>query len=345
MSKETILITGSEGSLMQAVLPKLTNKYNVVGVDMKLGSMKNNDDKMKYLSGIGDGYLFKKGDLANEDFVAEIIAETRPRYIIQAAARIYGVGGFNANCADILGDDITLHRNVLKYAKEFGTERVVYISSSMVYEGLGDNDGWPVREEQVVNDGKHFVPKTDYGLSKLVGERLSRAYFMQYGLNFTIWRPFNIITPFEYASKEEVGISHVFADFIRMIVENEMNPMPILGDGNQIRCFTWIDDVAQAIADHSFLDTTENSMYNLGRREPVTMRELATKIHNRYQRKMGLKKTTLDFLPGTGYDNDVLVRVPNVDLAEHLLGWRASVSVDEAINRCVDHYIMKTIKW
>ena len=59
----------------------------------------------------------------------------------------------------------------------------------------------------------------------------------------------------------------------------ELNPLPIIGNGQQIRCFTWIDDVAQAIADHSFSSKTCRETFNLGNPEPITMIQLAQMIH------------------------------------------------------------------
>ena len=115
----------------------------------------------------------------------------------------------------------------------------------MVFERVTEH---PSSEEQVFEAP---IPATDYGLSKLTGERLSMAFSQQYGMKYVVWRPFNIITPHERAESEQ-GISHVFADFIKLIVDEQRNPVPVLGDGEQVRCFTWIDDVAQAIAKFSF---------------------------------------------------------------------------------------------
>ena len=137
-----------------------------------------------------------------------------------------------------------LFRSVLRAAADLGVPKVVYISSSMVYE----NCAGTVKED-VVNDVT--APYTEYGLSKFVGERLSVAFSKQYGIDYTIWRPFNVITPYE-KSEGEQGISHVFADFVKEILVHRNCHIPILGDGDQVRCFTWIDEVAQAIADYSF---------------------------------------------------------------------------------------------
>jgi nucleoside-diphosphate-sugar epimerase len=187
--------------------------------------------------------------------------------------------------------------------------------------------------ESEVDDQR--VPFTDYGLSKLVGERLSRAFQKQYGLAYTVWRPFNIITPFEKAEREP-GFSHVFADFIDRLILRRENPLQVIGDGEQIRCFTWIDDVAGAIAHHSFDDATRNETFNIGNPEPITMKELAQRIFRAGQRR-GLVPagSTLAFNHRPTFVDDVRVRVPSIEKAQRVLGWNPTVKTDESVDRCV----------
>jgi UDP-glucose 4-epimerase len=317
-----ILATGSEGSLMQAVIPLLLAQgHRVVGVDnfFRYGSV----DRQR-------PYQFIVGDLADGSFVRTVMTEDI-EVVLQAAARIFGVSGFHAYPADILGQDVALHRNLLWAAKDMKRlNRVVYISSSMVYERC---EIVPSREEDV-EDMK--IPLTDYGLSKLVGERLSRAFERQYGINFTIWRPFNIITPSEKAEGEQ-GFSHVFADFIDRLIVKKENPLRIIGDGEQIRCFTWIGDIAAAITEFSFDGRTLNQTFNLGNPEPIKIRELAGLIFAAGQdRGIIPRGQRLRFEHMPAFTDDVRIRIPAVDKAERILGWRPQVKTQESINRCID---------
>jgi nucleoside-diphosphate-sugar epimerase len=319
-----ILVTGSEGSLMQAVIPKLIAQgHEVIGVDnlMRYGDRPGH---------VKVDYDFIKQDLTDREEVERIFKAVRPDYVIQAAARIYGVGGFNKYCADILGEDVTLHNNILRAAAENGTKRVVYISSSMVYENCPQDLDQPVYEAMV---DRYPAPYTEYGLSKFTGERLSIAFAKQYGVEYTIWRPFNIITPYEKVNNQDMGISHVFADYIENIVVKKMNPLPIIGDGSQVRCFTWIDEVADAIATHSFGNETRNEIYNLGNAEPVTMKELANMIYEKAGFDGELKFETV-----ANYENDVMVRIPNVNKAKQFLNWEAKRKVSESIQECLNQF-------
>lgn len=311
---------------MRAVVPRLLKKdHTVRGID----------NFMRYgRQAVPEGIEFLEGDLTDRDVVRRALDGVD--VIIQAAAQIYGVAGFHRYPADILQRDTMLHGLILREAVAQGIKRVVYISSSMVYERTGD-----VARETDVNDMP--VPLTDYGLSKLVGERLSRAFREQFGLPFTIWRPFNIVGLHERSSGEDPGISHVFVDFIQRIVREHQNPMTILGDGQQVRCFTWIDDVARGIADHSFSDATLNDDFNLGNPDPISMADLAQRIYRIYCEETGRDpEGELVFSHLPSFSDDVRVRIPSIDKARDVLGWEPRVGLDEMLRRCVAHELTLT---
>ncbi len=313
-----ILIAGSEGSLMQAVIPILIKEgHSIVGVDnfSRYGKIERHRN-----------YNFIQGDLTDAEFVNSITKGVD--LIIQGAAIIYGVKGFHEYPADILGKDVSLHQNVLKAALKNNVKKVVYISSSMVYERATMTPSSEIDVEDMQ------VPFTDYGLSKLVGERLSRAYHKQYGLKYTIWRPFNIITPYEKAEKE-IGFSHVFADFIERIVVKKENPLRIIGDGEQIRCFTWIHDVANAIAMHSINAASDLKIYNIGNPKPIKMKDLAFLIHQKAVNLKLIEPSTLNFQYLDAPIDDVKIRIPSIEKISKELGWQPLVSLEEALDVCL----------
>jgi nucleoside-diphosphate-sugar epimerase len=320
-----VLVTGSEGSLMQWVIPKLIEDgHEVTGVDnfFRYGRSERDRD-----------YEFVEGDLTDENLVEDVLRDKD--IVIQAAARIFGVKGFHKYPADILNRDVVLHQHILWHAMEQQVRKVVYISSSMVYERC---ESVPSYEEEV---DEQRVPYTDYGLSKLVGERLCRAFKQQYDLDYTIWRPFNIITPLEEA-EEEQGIAHVFADFIQHLLVEKKNPMPIFGDGEQVRCFTWIDDVASAVAAYLDDSRTSGESFNLGNPHPTTMKELAQKIFDLGQKKgFDIPGERLEFDHIPVYGDDVRIRIPAIDKARSVLGWEPTVTLDEALEICLDRVVSK----
>lgn len=314
-----ILVTGSEGSLMQAVIPKLLQQgHEILGVDNlyrhgKVSSLANKE------------YEFQNIDLTNRTQTSAICKNVDAVFL--AAAKIYGVGGFNHYCADIVSDDIAIQSNILHSCAKNSINRIIYISSSMVYETCTQDINYPVTEDLVENC---IAPKTDYGLSKYVGERMCRAFNKQYNIDYTIWRPFNIITPFEQSMPQQ-GFSHVFADYVDSLVTKKLNPLPIIGDGNQIRCFTWINDVANIIADYSFNAKTKNEAYNICNVEPITMRELAEKIYATTH-----PARPLEFKTVATYQDDVIVRIPSINKLRSIINNYQFVSVNESIARCVN---------
>lgn len=316
-----MLVTGVSGSLMRAVVPRLLEAgHTVRGVDnfMRYGPQR-----------VPDGIEFLQGDLTDAATVREAVKGMD--VVVQAAAQIYGVAGFHRYPADILQRDTLLHGLVLRESLAQDVQRVVYISSSMVYER-----STAVAREHDVDD--MLVPSTDYGLSKLVGERMSRAFSAQYGLPFTIWRPFNIVGLHERAEGTDPGISHVFADFIQHIVRDRQNPIPVLGDGQQVRCFTWIDDVARGIADYSFQRETLNEDFNLGNPQPISMIELAQRIYQIYYEELGTEppnELTFTHLPT--FADDVRIRIPSSEKAREVLGWEATTGLNTMLRQCVEH--------
>jgi nucleoside-diphosphate-sugar epimerase len=332
-----ILITGSEGSLMQETIPFLLDKgHNVFGVDNLSRHWKKN-----YVN--SSKYIFSYGDASNPNEMEDIFTKYGPfDYVIQAAATIFGVGGFNDNCSKIINTDVAIQSNMINLSVKHNVKKFVYISSSMVYETCKPNPYGNKEHEP----GLSVTPKTDYGLSKLVGERMVEAAFRQHKLDYIIWRPFNIITPKEQAENIQ-GYSHVFADFINVIIGEKSKEIPIIGSGQQIRCFTWIKDVAKVIAEHSFaVDMIPDNVFNIGSTEPITMRGLAVKIAN-IGYKLGLcDGGPLDFKTTKEYKNDVEYRIPNISKLNSKIGsdWKTK-NLDESLEECIMYFSRNKLKW
>jgi nucleoside-diphosphate-sugar epimerase len=316
-----ILVTGSEGSLAQMVIPELLGSgHEIVGCDSfaRYGRIERERP-----------YDFVHADLSDSSQVDTLFEGHAFDAIFHFAALVYGVVGFHSKPADIIADNNLMVMHLLKRGHE-RCRRFVYLSSSMVYE---TSRSWPHREPDA---DAAPVMSTSYGLSKYVGERVVRAFHDQYGTEFTIWRPFNIITPFE--TPEEEGFSHVFSDLVEKILARKLNPVPILGDGEQVRCFTNIRDVADAIGRFSLDDRARNEIFNIGNPEPVTVRELAAKIVGIGRALQLLPEDwELDFDCRPTFSDDVRKRIPEVEKMRRVFGWRAKIEVDESLEQYIRH--------
>ena len=316
-----VLVTGSKGSLMQWVIARLLNAgYEVRGVD--------NYSKPSMRKDVNENqYEFIEGDLCDISIVSKAMKNVD--IVIQSAAHVYGVRGIKEKGADTIIEDVQLHSNVVQESVKKNVCKFIYLSSSMVYER---SNVTPHKESHAFDLP---LPKTDYGVTKVVCERILLSISSKYGMPTTIWRPFNIINPYEI-SGDKYGESHVFADFINKIAVEKLNPMPIIGSGKQVRCFTWIDDIAQVISENANNAHTNNQIMNIGRLEPVTMIELANIIH-----KMCIDKGIVENKPFSVYSNDfyindVVMRIPDVSLVKNITGWEANTSLSESLSKCLE---------
>jgi len=314
-----LLVTGSEGSLAQMVIPHLLAAgHTLVGVDnfARYGHVQRERS-----------YEFVAGDLCDTATVRELFAGRQFDCVYHFAALVYGVVGFHEKPADIIADNNLTTINLLKYGHE-RVKRFIYLSSSMVYE---TSRTYPHQEEET---DTLPVMRTAYGLSKYIGERVVQSFQQQFGITYVIWRPFNIITPFE--KPEEAGFSHVFSDLIEKILTRRLCPVPVLGDGEQIRCFTNIGDVAEVIARYSLRPEVDNQAVNIGNPEPVTVKELAARIVA-VGKRLGLLEPSyqLRFEHQPVFADDVKKRIPDVSKLKQLFGWEARTRVDASLEQCI----------
>lgn len=316
-NKQKILVTGSEGSLAQWIinLIQLDDCYEILGVDNFFRHGKVNRHR---------NYKFVEGNLCDRQWVDKIMSEYRPKYVLHCAAQIYGVKGFHKFSADIISNNLVSTSNLSRSSVDHGVGKMIYISSSMVYE---NSKIFPLKEEFTKSIA---MPNTGYGVSKLVGEKIIQEYHQQYGLRYVIWRPFNIVTPYERSDREP-GISHVFADFIQKIIIDQQHQIEIFGDGDQTRCFTWIDDIAKIIVKRSFDPITDNEIYNLGSKTPTKIIDLAIKIFKQSGRKDNFIPNFLEI-----YQDDVKMRIPDSTKAEKI-GFCNTMSIDQMIDICIRH--------
>jgi len=315
-----VLVAGSEGLLMQSVIEHLLQAGHAVrGVD-NFGRHGRVEKKRNY--------EFIEADLTHADVVNSAMRGIE--LVVQGAGAAYGVVALNRRPADHLFNDMVLHANILRAAAKNGTPKVAYVSSSMVYEFCTKT---PIAEEDFTDTTP--APRTALGLSKFVGERLCQAYAAQYGLKYTVWRPFNIIAAGEKAETEP-GVAHVYADMIRKIVHLKQDPVDVLGDGKQVRCFIWVEDIAGAIAKHSFVDATNGRAYNLGNPEPVTILDLASRIHRKAIAMGRLDPgRPLRFSHRPSPKEDVRVLIPSIERAKKELGWSPKVPLDQSLEACI----------
>ena len=206
--------------------------------------------------------------------------------------------------------------NVFKCALGTGVKKIVYTSSSEVY---GEPREVPLKEDSPKS------PVSIYGVSKLTAEMYAYGYSKEYGMDINPVRLFNVYGPGQ-------GFEWVVPIFIQKVLKNEQ---PLLfGDGSQIRCFTYIEDIVKGI-ETVMKKGAKGEAYNIANTDKVSMKELAELIIKVSGKN--LKPKIVGFGPDTRKkEREIMVRIPSNEKLKGL-GWNPEISINEGVK--------KTFKW
>ena len=307
-----VLVTGGCGFIGSEVVKQLVAKGHDVVVA---------DNLSKPESSIKEGYTFVKVDLTDGAATEKVFEGVE--ICIHLAAKIGGIGYFHKYPATIQSENNKLYSSVFEAAVKAKIKRMVYISSSMVYESTST---FPSKEE----DLKTIPPPVSaYGFSKLVGEWYCHSFWDQYKLPFSICRPFNAYGINEFPG-EEIGYSHVIPDLVKKILAGQ-HPLELLGDGQQTRCFTHVSDLADGIITVAFAPEAENEDFNIANPDETKMLDLAKRIWRICGREEEFQAKFVE-----GFKYDIKRRVPNVNKIQQKLGWKTKVTFDEGLKEVVD---------
>lgn len=309
-----IVVTGGCGFIGSEVVRLLLAKGYPVRVV---------DNMSKPSSRVPDGVEFVRADLADPAAARQTFRGAR--LCVNLAARIGGIGYFHRLPATILSENNQIYSSTFEAAVEHKLERMLFVSSSMVFESARQ---FPSREDELLQMPPPF---TAYGFSKLIGEWYCRAFRDQHGLPFTILRPFNAVGPEEEAT-EQVGEAHVIPDLVKKIRDGQY-PVELLGDGQQTRCFTHVRDIARGIVMAMESERAVNEDFNLGNSEETRMIDLAERIFRMCVPDKPFRATFVE-----GFPSDVRRRVPDAGKARALLGWVPEISLDEGLREVLAAY-------
>lgn len=315
MNKRLVfLVTGGAGFIGSEVVCQLVKR----GYRVKIA---DNLSKLDRFNKLPSEVEFYKVDLT--DFIKAQEVFKGVDICINLAAKIGGIGYFHKYPATILSENNKIYSSTFEAAVKNKIRRMVYISSSMVFESAVS---FPSKEEDLE---KIPVPKTSYGLSKLVGEWYCKAFWQEYRLPYTICRPFNAYGINEYPT-EEVGYAHVIPDLIKKIIDGQY-PLEILGNGKQTRCFTHVSDIADGIITAALSDKAENEDFNISYPYEISIIDLAKKLWDLCGQKAPFRVKLV-----SGFKYDIQRRVPSTDKAKNLLGWQAKINLEQGLIEVVN---------
>jgi nucleoside-diphosphate-sugar epimerase len=326
-----ILVTGAAGFICGYLIQELLeNGHEVVGLDnfSKYGRSEKSYDQHP-------GYRFVEGDAKDVELLKKLLVDCEQ--FVAAAAMIGGISYFHEFAYDLMAEneritaasfDAAIHAH-----KNRKLEKITVLSSSMVYESTSE---YPTPEG---GEQRCPPPRSTYGFQKLATEYFVKGAWEQYHLPYTIARPFNCVGIGEkralrdvdvYSGNVKLAMSHVVPDLVQKVLKGQ-DPLHILGEGNQVRHYTYGGDLARGIRicieNHHAL----NQDFNLSTPVRTTVLELAEAIWEKvYQ---GAKPFSC--VHDAAYEYDVQERSPAVDKAERLLGFRAETPLSDILDEVI----------
>lgn len=264
-------------------------------------------------------------DLKDRESVFAFFAETKPRYVVLAAAKVGGILANNTYPVDFLSDNLRIQVNVLDAAREHAVERLLFLGSSCIYPKFAEQ---PIREESLLTG--HLEPTNDaYAIAKIAGIMHIQAIRRQYGLPWISAMPTNLYGPEDNFSPTG---SHVLPALIRRYDEAASSGAQVVtnwGTGSPRREFLHVDDMAAACL-HLLENYDGPSQVNVGTGSDISIRELASMVASAvgYKGEIAWDTTKPDGTPRKLLDVSKLTEA----------GWSASIGLEEGIRKTVDWF-------
>lgn len=328
---EKVLVTGSAGFIGGYLVDELLNQgYSVIGLDnlSKYGRVSRSFDE-------NPDFRFVQGDAADVSLLEELLKDCD--HFIAGAALIGGISYFHQFAYDLLSKNeriIAAACDAAIATRKAGgpLKKVTYLSSSMVFEST---DRWPSVEG---DERKVAPPLSSYGFQKLAVEYFAIAAWDQYKLPYTICRPFNCVGIGESralggtsvkSGNVDLALSHVVPDIVQKILKGQ-SPLHLLGNGEQIRHYTYGGDLARGIVTAMQHPDATNEDFNLSTAESTSVLELAEVI---WKKINGEKPFEVIF--DNPYEHDVQKRIPSVEKSKAVLGFEAKTSLEDMLDEVI----------
>jgi len=324
-------VTGAAGFICGYVVPDLLAAgHEVIGVDnfSKYGPTTRSFDQDL-------GYRLVEGDAKDAGLLGELALECDQ--VLAAAAMIGGISYFHEFAYDLLAEnerilaatfDAAIHAS-----KKGHLQKINVLSSSMVYESARV---FPTPEGAQLTSPP---PLSTYGFQKLASEYFAKGAWEQHQLPYTIIRPFNCVGIGERRARSDAEImsgnvrlamSHVLPDLVQKVLKGQ-DPLHLLGDGTQVRHYTYGGDLARGIRLCMESPAARNEDFNISTATSTTVRELAEAVW----RKVHGPERPLRVVNDPPFEYDVQLRVPDVSKARRLLGFEATTPLTEVLDEVI----------
>lgn len=326
-----ILVTGAAGFICGYLIEELLQTdHEVIGLDnfSKYGPLKKSYEAHSR-------YTFVQGDAKDSNLMKDLLADCD--HLVAAAAMIGGISYFHEFAYDLLAENERITASAFDAAlnahRHGRLQKITVMSSSMVFENTTE---FPTPEGA---ERSSPPPRSTYGFQKLATEYFARGAWQQYGLPYTIVRPFNCVGIGEKralcdrdiaSGNVKLAMSHVVPDLVQKILKGQ-DPLHILGSGKQVRHYTYGGDLAKGIRLCVEHPSASNQDFNLSTPVRTTVLELAEMIW----RKIHGSRKSFRYVSDPPYEYDVQERSPTTEKAAKVLGFRANTSLNEILDEVI----------
>ena len=314
--KKKVIVTGCSGFIGFHLTSALLDKgYEVIGIDrlndaydvnlkkFRLSKMKDHEN-LKFLN-------FNLSNINSYDELEKLSNEVSAVYHMAARA---GVRQSFLTPENYVEDNTVATTNIAKFTKSNNIEKLIIASTSSIYGNSGQNLMSENKDEKI-------QPPSVYASTKLSGEILSKIMMEDSDTNLLLPRFFTVYGPY---GRPDMSILR----FIHWILEEK--EVLVLGDGEQMRSFTYIDDVIEALL--LMLDYNESDTFNVGSNTTVSLNEVIKTIEKYTGKKAKIKNEK------RAYKDPDVVR-PNLENIANKLNWKPSTNIETGIEKTVSWYI------
>ena len=253
------------------------------------------------------------------------IKDLQPIAIIDAAAKVGGVGSNDAYPVEFLSQNLQIQSNLMDAAHEANVAKFVFLGSSCIYPR---NCAQPIKEDYLLT-GELEQTNSAYAVAKIAGIELIKSYRKEFGRTWISAMPTNLYGPNDNFDLEN---SHVLPALIRKFVEakrNNLSEVVMWGSGTPLREFLHVDDLAKAIL--VCLEKYDDSQQiNIGSGDEISIKDLGQKIANLtgFTGKVVWDSNRPDGTPRKVLDSTKINK----------LGWKAAITLDQGMAATVEWY-------
>jgi UDP-glucose 4-epimerase len=278
--------------------------------------------KVRHLMGTA-GFHYVRDSVFDLEILEGLIAKAD---LVYHLAAVVGVEHYVGDPFEVLNVNVNGTQAVLKLAFKH-QKKVVFSSTSEVY-GRNPKVPWSEDDDRVL--GSTRIDRWCYSTSKAVGEHFCFAYHSM-GLPVTVVRYFNVYGP----RLDQLDVGRVITIFLGQALRGE--PLTVIGDGKQTRCFTYVDDAVRATVAAGVGAGTDGDVFNIGTDVEHTVLELAEAII-----AVTGSRSTIEFVPqatvyGKSYE-DIGRRVPDVAKMHRVLGVHAETPLTDGLRKTVEWF-------